>query len=56
MSLEIISKPLAKSVARSAIITAGSAANGRDVNLTSDGQFHGSYQAWRAARMAGKIR
>lgn len=33
-----------------------SAANGRDVNLTSDGQFHGSYQAWRAARLAGKIR
>ena len=33
-----------------------SAANGRDVALTSDGQFHGSYQAWKAARLAGKIR
>jgi len=33
-----------------------SAANGRDVNLTADGQFHGSYQSWKAARLAGRIR
>jgi hypothetical protein len=26
------------------------------VNLTSDGNFHGSYQAWKAARLAGRIR
>jgi chromosome segregation ATPase len=31
----------------------GSAA---DVKLDSDGVFHGSYQAWKAARLAGKIR
>ena len=45
-----------KSKAPSPINPIRSAANGRDVNLTSDGQFHGSYQAWRAARLAGKIR
>ena len=33
-----------------------SAANGRDVPLTSDGKFEGSYQAYKAARMAGRIR
>ncbi len=45
-----------KSKAPAPITPIRSAANGRDVNLTSDGQFHGSYQAWRAARLAGKIR
>ena len=45
-----------KSKAPAPINPIRSAANGRDVNLTSDGQFHGSYQAWRAARLAGKIR
>jgi hypothetical protein len=33
-----------------------SAANGRDVPLTSYGKFEGSYQAYKAARMAGRIR
>ena len=45
-----------KSKAPAPINPIRSAANGRDVNLTSDGQFHVSYQAWRAARLAGKIR
>lgn len=27
-----------------------------DVPLTANGEFHGSYQAWKAARKAGKIR
>jgi hypothetical protein len=45
-----------KSKAPSPITPIRSAANGRDVNLTSDGEFHGSYQAWRAARLAGRIR
>jgi hypothetical protein len=45
-----------KSKAPSPINPIRSAANGRDVNLTSDGEFHGSYQAWRAARLAGRIR
>lgn len=27
-----------------------------DVPLDSDGQFHGTYQQWKAARLAGKIR
>ena len=32
-------------------------ANGKaDVPLTANGEFHGSYQAWKAARKAGKIR
>jgi hypothetical protein len=54
---EPLSKPVAsRSKAPAPINPIRSAANGRDVNLTSDGQFHGSYQAWRAARMAGKIR
>ena len=45
-----------KSKAPSPINPIRSAANGRDVNLTGDGEFHGSYQAWRAARLAGRIR
>jgi hypothetical protein len=54
---EPLSKPVVgKSKAPAPINPIRSAANGRDVNLTSDGQFHGSYQAWRAARLAGKIR
>ena len=54
---ETLSKPVVgKSKAPAPINPIRSAANGRDVNLTSDGQFHGSYQAWRAARLAGKIR
>ena len=27
-----------------------------DIPLTANGEFHGSYQAWKAARKAGKIR
>jgi hypothetical protein len=27
-----------------------------DVPLSTDGQWHGSYQAWKAARKSGKIR
>ena len=45
-----------KSKAPAPINPIRSAANGRDVNLTTDGQFHGSYQAWKAARLAGRIR
>ena len=45
-----------KSKAPAPINPIRSAANGRDVSLTSDGQFHGSYQAWKAARLAGRIR
>ena len=29
---------------------------GTDVKIDSNGEFHGDYQSWRAARMAGKIR
>ena len=49
-------KTVGKSKAPAPINPIRSAANGRDVALTSDGQFHGSYQAWKAARLAGKIR
>ena len=45
-----------KSKAPAPINPIRSASNGRDVNITSDGQFHGSYQAWKAARLAGRIR
>jgi hypothetical protein len=45
-----------KSKAPSPINPIRSAANGRDVNLTGDGEFHGSYQAWKAARLSGRIR
>lgn len=49
-------KPAVKSKAPAPINPIRSAANGRDVNLTADGNFHGSYQAWKAARLAGRIR
>ena len=45
-----------KSKAPAPINPIRSAANGRDVNLTSNGEFHGSYQAWKAARLSGRIR
>lgn len=54
---EAQSKPIAaKSKAPAPINPLRSAANGRDVNLTSNGEYHGSYQAWKAARLAGRIR
>ena len=45
-----------KSKAPAPINPIRSAANGRDVPLTSDGKFEGSYQAYKAARLAGRIR
>lgn len=30
--------------------------NALDVNIDSKGEFHGTFQAWKAARLAGKIR
>jgi hypothetical protein len=45
-----------KSKAPAPINPIRSAANGRDVPLTSDGKFEGTYQAYKAARMAGRIR
>lgn len=54
---EAQTKPVVgKSKAPPPINPVRSAANGRDVNLTSNGEFHGSYQSWKAARMAGRIR
>jgi len=51
------SKPVVQRSRASAPITPiRSAANGRDVALTADGQFHGSYQAWKAGRLNGQIR
>jgi chromosome segregation ATPase len=49
-------KTVGKSKAPPPINPIRSAANGRDVALTSDGKFEGSYQAYKAARLAGKIR
>ena len=31
-------------------------ATGKETGVDSNGEFHGSFQAWKAARMAGKIR
>jgi uncharacterized phage infection (PIP) family protein YhgE len=54
---EVSAKPVVeKSKAPAPISPIRSAANGRDVNLNSDGNFHGSYQAWKAGRLAGRIR
>ena len=53
---EPISKTVGKSKAPAPINPIRSAANGRDVNLTANGEYHGSYQAWKAARLAGRIR
>lgn len=51
------SKPVVqRSRASAPISPIRSAANGRDVALTADGQFHGSYQAWKAGRLNGQIR
>ena len=51
------SKPVVqRSRASAPINPIRSAANGRDVALTADGQFHGSYQAWKAGRLNGQIR
>ena len=51
------SKPVVQRSRASAPITPiRSTANGRDVALTADGQFHGSYQAWKAGRLNGQIR
>ena len=49
-------KPVGRSKAPAPINPIRSAANGRDVPLTSDGKFEGSYQAYKAARLAGRIR
>ena len=53
---EPISKTVGKSKAPAPINPIRSAANGRDVNLTANNEYHGSYQAWKAARLAGRIR
>ena len=51
------SKPVVqRSKASAPINPIRSAANGRDVALTADGQFHGSFQAWKAGRLNGQIR
>ena len=31
-------------------------ASGKETGVDSNGEFHGSFQAWKAARLAGKIR
>ena len=51
------SKPVVqRSKASAPINPIRSAANGRDVALTADGQFHGSFQAWKTGRLNGQIR
>ena len=45
-----------KSKAPAPINPIRSAANGRDVSLITDNQFQGTYQQWKSARLAGRIR
>jgi hypothetical protein len=47
---------VAKSKAPAPISPIRATSNGKDVAVDSDGNYHGSYQAWKAARMAGRIR
>ena len=50
------SNPVGKSKAPPPISPIRNAGGKADVEIGSDGQFHGSYQAWKAARKAGRIR
>ena len=50
------SNPVGKSKAPPPISPIRNAGNANQVEIGSDGQFHGSYQAWKAARKAGRIR
>lgn len=47
---------VAKSNAPKPITPIGSSRTTVDVPLTSDGQWHGTYAAWKEARKAGKVR
>lgn len=49
-------EPVAKSNAPAPIKPLRAASNAVDVSIDSDGQFHGTYQQWKAARQAKKIR
>ena len=51
-------KPVVKASKAPAPITPikGSASSGGNPGVTASGEFHGTYQQWRAARAAGKIR
>jgi len=50
------SNPVGKSKAPPPISPIRNAGNANNVEIGSDGQFHGSYQSWKAARKAGRIR
>jgi colicin import membrane protein len=50
------SNPVGKSKAPPPISPIRNAGNANNVEIGSDGQFHGSYQAWKTARKAGRIR
>jgi len=48
--------PLVKSKAPAPIQPIRGGQGKADVPISADGEFHGSYQAWKAARKSGKIR
>ena len=50
------SNPVGKSKAPPPISPIRNAGGGNNAEIGSDGQFHGSYQSWKAARKAGRIR
>jgi len=50
------SNPVGKSKAPPPISPIRNAGGAKNAEIGSDGQFHGSYQAWKEARKAGRIR
>jgi len=50
------SNSVGKSKAPPPISPIRNAGNANNVEIGADGQFHGSYQSWKAARKAGRIR
>jgi hypothetical protein len=54
--LEKPAESVTRSKASAPISPIRGAASGSDFKVDSKGEFHGSYQNWKAARQAGKIR
>lgn len=50
------SKPVAQKSKAPAPISPIKAGSAVETPIDSKGEFHGSFQAWKAARLAGKIR
>jgi hypothetical protein len=53
---EVKQEPVVKSKAPAPIRPLKAAGGVADIPINSSGEFHGTYQAWKEARRAGKIR